>query len=107
MNVYDQVIGRGYIYLGAYTRKRRVIKDINWDKIITERTIFIGDFNVYSSKWNLICEKLIGVKALETLLTKFNLIVVNEEGVLTRRSLKKIFIINLVVTSPGMKDIIT
>ena len=29
VNVYDQVIGRRYIYLGAYTRKRRTIEDIN------------------------------------------------------------------------------
>ena len=58
-------------------------------------------------KWNLIYEKLIKVKALEALLTKFNLIIVNEEGVPTRRLLEKIFIINLVVTSPGIKDIIT
>ena len=29
VNVYDQVIGRGYIYLGAYIKRRRTIKDIN------------------------------------------------------------------------------
>ena len=29
VNVYDQFIGRGYIYLGVYIRKRRAIKDIN------------------------------------------------------------------------------
>ena len=50
VNVYDQVIGRKYIYLGVYTKKRRVIEDISWDKIIIERIIFIRDFNVYSSK---------------------------------------------------------
>ena len=29
INVYDQVINRGYIYLGVYTKKRKVIEDIN------------------------------------------------------------------------------
>ena len=48
-----------------------------------------------------------GIKILEVLLTKFNLIIVNEEGMLTRRLSEKIFIINLVVISPGMRDIIT
>ena len=50
MNIYDQVIGRKYTYLGAYIKKRRVIKDISWDKIIIKRIIFINDFNAYSSK---------------------------------------------------------
>ena len=50
VNVYDQVIGRRYIYLGVYIRRRRVIENISWDKIIIERIIFIGNFNIYSSK---------------------------------------------------------
>ena len=50
VNVYDQFIGREYIYLGAYIRKRRAIKDVSQDKIIIERTVFIGDFNAYNSK---------------------------------------------------------
>ena len=29
VNVYDQFINREYIYLGAYIRRRRTIKDIN------------------------------------------------------------------------------
>ena len=29
INVYNQIIDRGYIYLGVYTKKRRAIKDIN------------------------------------------------------------------------------
>ena len=29
MNIYDQIIGRRYTYLGAYARKRRTIKDIS------------------------------------------------------------------------------
>ena len=29
INIYDQVIGRGYTYLGAYIRKRRTIEDIS------------------------------------------------------------------------------
>ena len=29
INIYNQVIGRGYTYLEAYTRKRRTIKDIS------------------------------------------------------------------------------
>ena len=29
VNVYDQIIGREYIYLGVYIKKRRFIEDIN------------------------------------------------------------------------------
>ena len=29
VNVYDQFIGRRYIYLGTLIRKRRAIKDVN------------------------------------------------------------------------------
>ena len=29
INIYDQVIDRKYTYLRAYTKKRRIIKDIN------------------------------------------------------------------------------
>ena len=67
----------------------------------------MNNFNTYSSKWKLIYEKLIRIKVFEALLTKFNLIVVNEKGILTRRLSERIFIINLVVISPGIKDIIT
>ena len=107
VNVYDQFIGRKYIFLGAYTKKRRTIKDINQNKIITERTILIGNFNTHNSKQNLTYEKPIRVKALEALLTKFNLIVINEKRMPTRRLSEKIFIINLIVTSPDIGDIIT
>ena len=107
VNVYDQFIGRKYTFLGAYIRRRRTIKDISQNKIIIEKIVLIGDFNAYNSKWNLIYEKLIKVKAFEALLTKFNLIVINEKGVPTRRSSEKIFIINLVVTSPDIEDIMT
>ena len=29
INIYDQVIGRGYTYLKAYIKRGRAIKDIN------------------------------------------------------------------------------
>ena len=50
INVYDQVIGRKYTYLGAYIRKKRAIKDVSQNKIIIKRIIFINDFNVYNLK---------------------------------------------------------
>ena len=37
MNIYDQIIGRGYTYLGAYIKKRRIIEDISWDRIIIKK----------------------------------------------------------------------
>ena len=105
MNIYDQIIGRGYTYLRAYIRKRRVIEDISWNKIIIKRIIFISDFNAYSSKWNSICENLIRARPLEALLIKFNLIVINEEGMLIRRLSEKIFIIDLAIIALSMGDI--
>ena len=104
MNIYDQVIGRGYTYLKAYIRRRRVIKDISWNKIIIKRTIFISDFNAHSSKWNSIYENLIRARPLKALLIKFNLIIINEESILIRRSLEKIFIIDLAIIAPSMGD---
>ena len=29
VNVYDQIIGRKYIYLGVYARRKKTIKDIS------------------------------------------------------------------------------
>ena len=29
MNVYDQIIGRGYTYLKAYIKRKRIIENIN------------------------------------------------------------------------------
>ena len=51
--------------------------------------MLIDNFNVYNSKWNYIYERLIGVRFLEELLNKYNLIVIKEEGVLIRRLLEK------------------
>ena len=106
MNVYDQVIGREYTYLEAYVRRRRTIKDISWNRIIIEKTVFISDFNAYSLKWNFTCENLIGTRLLKELLIKFNLIIINEKGMLIRRLLKKIFIIDLVIIAPNMRNTI-
>ena len=106
INIYDQVIGREYTYLGAYIKRRRAIEDVNWDRIIIKRTIFINDFNVYSSKWNFIYENLIKARPLEALLTKFNLIIINEESILTKRLLEKVFIIDLAIIASNIRDTI-
>ena len=87
INIYDQIINRKYTYLKVYTRRKRAIEDINQNKIIIKKIIFISDFNVYSLKLNSTYENSIGARPLETLLTKFNLIVINEEGMPIKRSL--------------------
>ena len=46
------------------------------------------------------------MRSLEELLTRFNLIIINEEGVPIRRLLEKIFIIDLIITSFNIRDII-
>ena len=107
INIYNQVIDRGYTYLGAYTKKKRAIKNINQNRIIIEKTILISDFNAYNLKQNSTYENLLGARPLETLLTKFNLIVINEKGILIRRLLGKISIIDLAITSSSMGDTIT
>ena len=107
VNVYDQVISREYTYLGIYMRRRRAIEDVSWNRIITERIVFIGDFNVYSSKWNHIYERLIGVRLLEKLLDKYNLIVINEERVIIRRLLEKVSIIDLIIILSSLSDFMT
>ena len=72
-----------------------------------ERIIFINNFNAYNSKWNHICERLIGVRLLEELLDKYNLIVINEEGVIIRRLLEKVFIIDLIIILSSLSDSMT
>ena len=61
---------------------------------------------MYSSKWNFTCESSIDTRFFEELLTRFNLVVINEEGVPIRRLLEKIFIIDLTITSLNIGDII-
>ena len=106
INIYNQVISREYTYLKVYIKRRRVIENISWDRIIIKRIIFISNFNAYSLKWNFTCENLIGARPFEALLTKFNLIIINEKGVLIRRLLEKIFIIDLAITLPNIGDTI-
>ena len=106
VNIYDQVIGREYTYLGAYIRKKRIIEDVSWNKIIIKRTIFISDFNAHNSKQNFIYENLIKARPLETLLTKFNLIIINEKGILIRRLSENISIIDLAIIAPNIKNTI-
>ena len=107
MNVYNKVINRKYTYLEAYTKRRRAIKDISWDRIIIKRIILINDFNVYSLKQNSIYENLIRARPLEALLIKFNSIIINGKGMLIKRLLEKIFIIDLAIISPNIGDIMT
>ena len=106
MNIHNQIINRRYTYLGTYTKKRRTIKNISQSKIIIKRTVFINDFNAYNSKQNSTYENLMRAKPLETLLIKFNLIIINEKNILIKRLLKKISIIDLAITSPSMGDTI-
>ena len=106
INIYNQIIGREYTQLGAYLRKRRAMEDISQNKIIIERTIFISDFNAHNSKQNSIYENSIKARSLEALLTKFSLIIINEEGVLIKRLLEKIFIIDLTIISPSRQVLV-
>ena len=46
-------------------------------------------------------------RPLEALLTKFNLIIIHEEGMPIRRLSEKVFIIDLAIISPSMGDIIS
>ena len=106
INIYDQVINRKYTYLKTYIRKRRTIKDINQNRIIIKRIIFISDFNAYNLKQKSTYENLIKTRPLEALLTKFNLIIINEEGILIKRLSEKIFIIDLAIIALNIEDII-
>ena len=52
-------------------------------------------------------ERPIGARPLEELLDKYNLVVINEEGVATRRSSEKVSIIDLAITLPSLNDSMT
>ena len=47
-----------------------------------------------------------GTKPLEELLIRFNLIVINDERIPIRRLSEKVSIIDLIITSPSIGDII-
>ena len=107
VNVYNQVIGRGRTYKGGSKRRRRAIEDVNWNQVITERTIFISDFNTHSPMWNPVHQPTTRARTLEELLTQFELMTINELGVTTRRSSENMSIIDLTITSPSMGDSMT
>ena len=57
--------------------------------------------------WNPARQPTPGAKVLEDLLIRFDLVVINEEGIATRKVLENLSIINLTITSPSIGDLMS
>ena len=84
INCYDNRIGPNTTYQGDIDSNRRAIEDVDWNQLILGRTILLGDFNAYSPIQNPLITSKIGVDPLERIVEKFELILNNESGAITR-----------------------
>ena len=48
INYYDNRIDSNTTYLEELDSNRRAIEDVNWNRLIQDRTILLNDFNVHS-----------------------------------------------------------
>jgi Endonuclease-reverse transcriptase len=84
ISCYDNRIGLNTLYQGDIDSNRRAIDDIDWDTLIQGRAILLGDFNAYSSYWNPLTDRRKDANLLEAIIDKFDLILNNESGAITR-----------------------
>ena len=103
INCYDNKIGPNTTYLGELDSNRRAIEDVNWNLLIQGRTILLGDFNAHSPIWNPLISTRIEAGPLEEIVEKYDLILNNEPGVITRPNARKNqSIIDLTFTSTAI-----
>jgi Endonuclease-reverse transcriptase len=84
INCYDNRIGPNTTYHGDIDSNRRAIDDINWENLIQGRAILLGDFNAHSPYWNPLTDRRKDASSLEAIIDKFDLILNNESGAITR-----------------------
>jgi Endonuclease-reverse transcriptase len=89
INSYNNKIGPGTVYQGDIDSNRRAINDIDWEPLIKGRTILLEDFNAYSPMWNPLITRLTDATSLEAIINRFNLILNNEPGIITRPNLMR------------------
>jgi hypothetical protein len=105
INCYDNRIGLNTTYQGDIDSNRRAINDVNWDNLIQGRAILLGEFNAYSPYWNPLTERRKNANSLEALIDKFDLILNNEPGAITRpnsRDNDSIIDLTFTTTSVGL-----
>jgi hypothetical protein len=77
-------IGASFWWQGASPRRRRAIEDADWGLFIEGRCLIVGDFNAYSSIWNLLATGRVNATSLEQLIDDYSLYVNNPIGEATR-----------------------
>ena len=103
VNVYDNWVGEGHPWSGTSSLRRRAIDDVNWDAIITNRTLLLGDFNAHSPYWNPACQHRQRADRLEFIIDQYGLIVNNDTTVATRpKKSPGLSIIDLTLTTPDI-----
>jgi Reverse transcriptase (RNA-dependent DNA polymerase)/Endonuclease-reverse transcriptase len=105
INCYDNRIGPNTTYHGDIDSNRRAIDDINWDNLIQGRAILLGDFNAHSPYWNPLMDRRKDADSLEAIIDKFDLILNNEPGAITRpnsRENNSIIDLTFTTTSIGL-----
>ena len=94
VNIYDQNIQ-------VEGRNTRPVKEIQWEQILRERVILLGDFNTKSPSWDP-QGRSENAKDLEEIIEKFDLILNNDTIVYTRKQGYSKSIIDLTFTTPSL-----
>ena len=104
INCYNNKIGLNTTYQGDIDSNRRAIEDIDWNLLIQDRKILLDDFNAHSPIWNPLISTRIETRSLEEIIEKFDLILNNEPGIITRTNARKNqSIIDLTFTSTAIE----
>ena len=89
INCYDNRIGPNTTYLEDLNSNKRFIQDIDWNQLIQGQIILLSDFNAYSSIWNPLISTKIDAGPLKEIIKKYDLILNNESGVITRPNARR------------------
>lgn len=80
------------------------MEDADWDIIIENRTVLVGDFNTHSPYWNPTCEHRQRAQRLENIIDRYGLIVNNDISVATRPKQTKGRSIDLILKTLDLGD---
>ena len=95
-------MGKRQPWEGSCPTLRRAIQDIRWRSVIRGRVLIVGDMNAHSPVWNPHCHQRQNAGPLEELIETYELLVNNDTDCPTRLGSRRISIIDLALTSPGL-----
>lgn len=94
MNVYDNYLRTDQAWSeGGSNKRKRGLRDTDWDSIIEGRVVLLRDFNTHSLKCNMNCSERRDPTGLERVVDAYNLILHNEPGKATRYTWRQTILI--------------